>query len=123
MKLLSSLSSLIRCHISIINAHETLMKPQWDWPNLLHGTAQLPSDQVMLSDPAAEATTAPIVHRFAGNQQDFFRNFATSMVKMGNISPLTGTDGKIRKNCRKTNSKRYWKLLFNLIDWPIAMYV
>jgi hypothetical protein len=28
MKLLSSLSSLIRCHISIINAHETLMKPQ-----------------------------------------------------------------------------------------------
>jgi hypothetical protein len=27
MKFLSSLSSLIRCHISIINVHETLMKP------------------------------------------------------------------------------------------------
>jgi hypothetical protein len=27
MKLLSSLSSLIWCHISIINAHKTLMKP------------------------------------------------------------------------------------------------
>jgi hypothetical protein len=27
MKLLSSLSSLIWCHISIINVHETLMKP------------------------------------------------------------------------------------------------
>jgi hypothetical protein len=27
MKLLSSLSSLIWCHISIINAHETLIKP------------------------------------------------------------------------------------------------
>jgi hypothetical protein len=26
IKLLSSLSSLIRCHISIFNAHETLMK-------------------------------------------------------------------------------------------------
>jgi peroxidase len=39
--------------------------------NLLHGAAQLPSDQVMLSlsDPTAEATTAPIVHRFAGNQK------------------------------------------------------
>jgi hypothetical protein len=32
IKLLSSLSSLIWCHISIINAYETLMKPHWDWP-------------------------------------------------------------------------------------------
>ncbi|CAD6264654.1 unnamed protein product [Miscanthus lutarioriparius] len=32
--------------------------------NLLEGRAQLPSDQVMLSDPSAAATTAPIVHRF-----------------------------------------------------------
>jgi hypothetical protein len=35
-KLLSSLSSLIWCHISIINAHETPMKPHWDWPNCGH---------------------------------------------------------------------------------------
>ncbi|RCV17623.1 hypothetical protein SETIT_3G235100v2 [Setaria italica] len=71
--------------------------------NLLEGRAQLPSDQVMLSDPAAAATTAPIVHRFASNQKDFFRNFAASMIKMGNISPLTGKDGEIRKNCRRVN--------------------
>ncbi|XP_066363750.1 peroxidase 2-like isoform X2 [Miscanthus floridulus] len=71
--------------------------------NLLEGRAQLPSDQVMLSDPSAAATTAPIVHRFAGNQQDFFRNFAASMIKMGNISPLTGKDGEIRSNCRRVN--------------------
>jgi hypothetical protein len=32
MKLLSSLSSLIWCHISIINVHKTLMKSHWDWP-------------------------------------------------------------------------------------------
>ncbi|CAN6341947.1 unnamed protein product [Urochloa humidicola] len=75
--------------------------------NLLEGSAQLPSDQVMLSAPAAAATTAPIVHRFAGDQQDFFRNFAASMIKMGNISPLTGSDGEIRKNCRRINSKGY----------------
>jgi hypothetical protein len=26
------LSSLMWCHISIINVHKTLMKPHWDWP-------------------------------------------------------------------------------------------
>ncbi|PAN19419.1 hypothetical protein PAHAL_3G271800 [Panicum hallii] len=75
--------------------------------NLLHGQAQLPSDQVMLSDAAAPATTAPIVHRFASNQKDFFGNFVASMIKMGNISPLTERDGEIRKNCRRVNSKGY----------------
>jgi len=43
------------------------------YSNLLEGRAQLRSDQVMLSDPSAVVTTAPIVHRFAGNQQDFFQ--------------------------------------------------
>ncbi|CAN6346755.1 unnamed protein product [Urochloa humidicola] len=75
--------------------------------NLVHGQAQLPSDQVMLSDPAAPATTAPIVRRFASNQKDFFGRFAVSMIKMGNISPLTGRAGEIRKNCRRVNSKGY----------------
>ncbi|XP_062232554.1 peroxidase 2-like [Phragmites australis] len=75
--------------------------------NLLQGRAQLPSDQVMLSDPAAPTTTAPIVHWFASNQRDFFRNFAVSMIKMGNISPLMGRDGEIRTNCRRVNNKGY----------------
>jgi peroxidase len=61
----------------------------------------------MLSDPAAAVTTAPIVHQFTSNQTDFFRNFRASMIKMGNISPLTGRDGEIRKNCRRVNSKGY----------------
>jgi peroxidase len=75
--------------------------------NLLQGHTQLPSDQVMLSDPVAAATTAPIVRRFSGSQKNFFRNFAASMIKMGNISPLTGRDGEIRKNCRMVNKKPY----------------
>jgi peroxidase len=61
----------------------------------------------MISDPFAATTTAPIVRRFSDNQKDFFRNFATSMIKMGNISPLTGRDGEIRKNCRRVNKKYY----------------
>ncbi|KAM3334600.1 hypothetical protein ACQJBY_029185 [Aegilops geniculata] len=75
--------------------------------NLLRGRAPLPSDQVMLSDPVAATTTAPIVHRFSGSQKDFFKNFVASMVKMGNISPLTGRDGEIRNNCRRVNRKPY----------------
>uniref|UniRef100_A0ACD5XQ15 Uncharacterized protein n=1 Tax=Avena sativa TaxID=4498 RepID=A0ACD5XQ15_AVESA len=75
---------------------------------LLQGRAQLPSDQVMMSDPMAAATTAPIVRRFSGSQKDFFKNFAASMVKMGNISPLTGRDGEIRKSCRRVNKKPYY---------------
>uniref|UniRef100_A0ACD5YIR3 Uncharacterized protein n=1 Tax=Avena sativa TaxID=4498 RepID=A0ACD5YIR3_AVESA len=75
---------------------------------LLKGRAQLPSDQVMMSDPVAAATTAPIVRRFSGSQKDLFKNFAASMVKMGNISPLTGRDGEIRKSCRRVNKKPYY---------------
>ncbi|KAL5224089.1 hypothetical protein ABZP36_010728 [Zizania latifolia] len=75
--------------------------------NLLRGVGKLPSDQVMLSDPSATATTAPVVHRFAGNQKDFFRSFAASMIKMGNISPLTGMDGEVRHNCRWINTRGY----------------
>src|SRR4051812_17628795 len=67
--------------------------------NLLRGRAALPSDQVMMSDPVAAATTAPIVRRFSGSQKDFFKNFGASMIKMGNICPLTGRDGEIRNNC------------------------
>lgn len=74
---------------------------------LLWGRAQLPSDQVMMSGPIAAASTAPIVRRFSGSQKDFFKNFAASMIKMGNISPLTGRDGEIRKNCRRVNKKLY----------------
>jgi peroxidase len=73
--------------------------------NLLHGQAQLPYDQVLLSDPSALATTVPIVHRFVSNQKDFFGNFVASMIKMGNISPLTGRNGEIRMNCRRVKSK------------------
>ena len=64
----------------------------------------LQSDQELKSDPLAVGTTAPIVDRFAGSQDAFFKAFANSMIKMGNINPLTGTAGQIRRNCRVVNS-------------------
>ncbi|KAF7054782.1 hypothetical protein CFC21_062405 [Triticum aestivum] len=72
--------------------------------NLLRNRGLLRSDQVMLSAPeGAAASTAPIVERFAASQADFFRSFATTMIKMGNIAPLTGSMGEVRRNCRVVN--------------------
>lgn len=60
------------------------------------------SDQELLS--TSGASTISFVNTFAGNQKAFFSSFAASMVKMGNISPLTGSNGQIRRNCRLVNS-------------------
>ncbi|XP_023532668.1 peroxidase 2-like [Cucurbita pepo subsp. pepo] len=62
----------------------------------------LQSDQELFSTRGAD--TVAIVNRFAKNQDEFFKNFGRSMIKMGNISPLTGKKGEIRLNCRRVNS-------------------
>ncbi|KAL6648505.1 hypothetical protein ACP70R_012729 [Stipagrostis hirtigluma subsp. patula] len=61
----------------------------------------LQSDQELLSTPGA--STAALVAQFAGSQKAFFKSFARSMINMGNIAPLTGSQGEIRKDCRKVN--------------------
>ena len=37
---------------------------------------------------------------YASDQQLFFDSFVNSILKMGNINVLTGSEGDIRKNCR-----------------------
>lgn len=59
----------------------------------------LHSDQVLFNG----GSTDSIVNTYSSNSATFFTDFANAMVKMGNLSPLTGTSGQIRKNCRKTN--------------------
>lgn len=49
------------------------------------------------------ADTVDIVNRFAGNQNEFFDAYVQSIIKMGNISPLTGTEGEIRADCKRVN--------------------
>lgn len=69
--------------------------------NLQTNEGLLLSDQELFS--TSGAATISIVNNFSSNQTAFFQNFAQSMINMGNISPLTGTNGEIRSNCRRPN--------------------
>ncbi|KAM0849447.1 hypothetical protein ACQ4PT_053727 [Festuca glaucescens] len=70
------------------------------YKNLLLRQGLLSSDEVLLTGSPA---TAGLVKLYAANQGIFFKHFAQSMVKMGNVSPLTGGKGEIRSNCRRVN--------------------
>ncbi|XP_057975432.1 peroxidase 9 [Malania oleifera] len=73
---------------------------------LLWGRGLLTSDQVLLTGNGNgnfNAKTMELVRSYAEDEALFFHQFAKSMVKMGNISPLTGFNGEIRKNCRRVN--------------------
>ncbi|KAF9619397.1 hypothetical protein IFM89_006584 [Coptis chinensis] len=69
--------------------------------NILASKGLLNSDQVLLTKSEA---SMELVKKYAENNELFFVQFAKSMVKMGNISPLTGSKGEIRKTCRKINN-------------------
>jgi peroxidase len=74
------------------------------YANIQGNRGLLRSDQALLSAPEeGAASTAPIVGGFAASQANFFQSFATAMIKMGNIAPLTGSMGEVRKNCRAVN--------------------
>lgn len=70
--------------------------------NLQNERGLFQSDQELLNTTGA--STISIVNDYTGSQAHFFSNFSNSMINMGNISPLTGTSGEIRLNCRKINS-------------------
>ncbi|GMJ02130.1 PEROXIDASE40 [Hibiscus trionum] len=68
--------------------------------NLLSGEGLLPSDQVLVTD---DYQTRQLVLSYAEDPLAFFEDFKTSMLKMGNLGVLTGTNGQIRTNCRVAN--------------------
>ncbi|CAK9153757.1 unnamed protein product [Ilex paraguariensis] len=69
------------------------------YKNLQSLKGLLHSDQQLFSGGSTNAQ----VNTYSSNSATFFTDFANAMVKMGNLSPLTGTSGQIRTNCRKTN--------------------
>ncbi|XP_042493046.1 peroxidase 72-like [Macadamia integrifolia] len=69
--------------------------------NLLAYKGLLSSDEVLFTK---NKESMELAKKYAENNELFFEQFAKSMIKMGNISPLTGSRGEIRKNCRSINS-------------------
>lgn len=69
------------------------------YSNLKSKRGLLHSDQELFNGGSTDSQ----VTTYSCNQSTFFFDFAAAMVKMGNIKPLTGTSGEIRKNCRKPN--------------------
>ncbi|KAL6896876.1 hypothetical protein ACP4OV_007448 [Aristida adscensionis] len=68
--------------------------------NLMNQKGLLHSDQELFNGGSTDNT----VRSFASSAAAFSSAFATAMVKMGNISPKTGTQGQVRLSCSKVNS-------------------
>ncbi|KAJ3676635.1 hypothetical protein LUZ60_004047 [Juncus effusus] len=69
------------------------------YKNLVARRGLLHSDQVLFNGGATDA----FVRKYSTDASAFSRDFAASMVKMGNIGVLTGRQGEVRLNCRKVN--------------------
>ncbi|KAF6174053.1 hypothetical protein GIB67_020235 [Kingdonia uniflora] len=69
------------------------------YKNLVSTKGLLHSDQELYNNGSTDAQ----VTSYSTSPATFLSDFAAAMVNMGNISPLTGTSGEIRTDCRKIN--------------------
>nr|XP_004298191.2 PREDICTED: lignin-forming anionic peroxidase-like [Fragaria vesca subsp. vesca] len=67
--------------------------------NLIQKKGLLASDQVLFSG----GSTDSVVSEYSSKPAKFKADFATAMIKMGNINPLTGSNGQIRRICSALN--------------------
>ncbi|XP_030523128.1 peroxidase 10 [Rhodamnia argentea] len=69
------------------------------YANLVNNSSLLESDQALMGD----VRTASFVNYYTTNPTLFYNDFATSMVKLGNVGILTGQSGQIRTKCGSVN--------------------
>ncbi|CAO2814568.1 unnamed protein product [Amaranthus hypochondriacus] len=67
--------------------------------NLVVKRGLLHSDQELYNGGSQDN----LVKSYSVNQDLFFKDFVVAMINMGNISPLTGVKGEIRKKCQFIN--------------------
>ncbi|XP_030534455.1 peroxidase 4-like [Rhodamnia argentea] len=69
------------------------------YKNLLQKKGLLHSDQELFNG----SSVGSLVKKYACDSSAFFQDFARAMIKMSKIRPPKGSNGQIRKNCRKVN--------------------
>ncbi|XP_059454046.1 peroxidase 12-like [Corylus avellana] len=79
--------------------------------NLVNRQGLFTSDQDLYTD----SRTKDIVTSFAVNEHLFFEQFAKSMIKMGQLTVLTGNAGEIRANCSVRNADNV-KLIKTVVE-------
>lgn len=67
--------------------------------NLVNRRGLLHSDQQLFNG----GSTDSIVRTYSNDPNTFNSDFTAAMIRMGDITPLTGSNGEIRKNCRRLN--------------------
>ncbi|PNX83324.1 peroxidase, partial [Trifolium pratense] len=69
------------------------------YQNLQNKKGLFHSDQQLFNG----GSTDDDVDQYSSDPSSFATDFANAMIKMGNLDPLTGTNGQIRVNCRAIN--------------------
>ncbi|GLT80661.1 hypothetical protein SLA2020_520880 [Shorea laevis] len=69
------------------------------YQNLLNQKGLLRSDQQLFNGGSADS----LVKKYSDDTKEFYEDFVEAMIKMGDIRPLTGSKGEIRKKCRVVN--------------------
>ncbi|GMH14919.1 hypothetical protein Nepgr_016760 [Nepenthes gracilis] len=96
----ASLRSICPAHNKVKNAGVNMNPSPTTFDNtyyklILQGKSLFSSDQALVTS----STAKKLVSKFAGSQEEFFKAFVKSMIKM---SSLTGGQ-EVRKNCRVVN--------------------
>ncbi|KAF8397011.1 hypothetical protein HHK36_018649 [Tetracentron sinense] len=86
-------------NLSPLDATSPLVFDNAYYKNLLNNKGLLHSDQQLFNGGSTDSQ----VTTYSTNSATFLSDFASAMVKMSNLSPLTGTSGQIRTNCRSIN--------------------
>ncbi|XP_031478646.1 peroxidase P7-like [Nymphaea colorata] len=69
------------------------------YKDLIAKRGLLHSDQELFNGGSTDSQ----VSEYSENSDAFYADFVAAMIKMGDIKPLTGYDGEVRKNCRVVN--------------------
>lgn len=86
-------------NLSPLDATSPVVFDNGYFKDLVNNKGLMHSDQQLFSGGSTDSQ----VTSYSKDPSSFFSDFSSAMIKMGNLSPLTGTNGQIRTNCWKVN--------------------